>query len=95
MKATLKFDLLDPIDKKEHTMAIKGRDLFFAIQDVCEELRAMIKYGKFISEGESWALPDGYHKLNAKESELMVSLVQHIRCMLFQELENRDIDLNL
>lgn len=45
MRATLTYNLDDEGDAFNYECAMKGKDLWFAITDLDEELRKIIKYG--------------------------------------------------
>lgn len=44
MKAMLKFDLDEPADIDNHTMAVTGKQAYGALWKLDQELRGMIKY---------------------------------------------------
>jgi hypothetical protein len=46
MKATLRFDLDDPDDERQHRYALAGRDALIAMERIGEHCRQRIKYGE-------------------------------------------------
>ena len=43
--ATLRFDLADPDDEREHRYALAGKDALLALHEVAEEIRSRLKHG--------------------------------------------------
>lgn len=76
MKAKLEFDLDDFSDKKAHLRAIAATDAFLALHDIDNMLRG---YSKGIGVGDVIHLPDGPHRLNVFESELLHRVCEIIR----------------
>lgn len=46
MIATLRFDLSDPDDEREHRYALAGRDALLALEAIDEHCRSRLKYGE-------------------------------------------------
>ena len=44
--ATLRFDLSDPDDAREHRYALAGRDALIALEEIEQHCRSRIKYGQ-------------------------------------------------
>lgn len=51
MRATLRFDLSDPDDERQHRYALAGRDALIALERIAEHCRQRIKYAEI--EGEA------------------------------------------
>ena len=94
MKAKLEFDLDDHSDRLSHKRAVSATDVYLALHDFDNELRNMVKYGKLIETGQDIPLPEGYHKVTEKESELLHHVVSHIRLTLANQLEERGINMD-
>jgi len=45
MRATLRFDLSDPDDAREHRYALAGRDALIALEAIEQHIRGRLKYG--------------------------------------------------
>ena len=50
MIATLRFDLSDPDDAREHRCALAGRDALIALERLEQHCRSRIKYGEIDGE---------------------------------------------
>ena len=48
--ATIRYDLGDPDDEREHRYALAGKDALIALETISEEIRAKLKYGEPSSE---------------------------------------------
>jgi hypothetical protein len=46
MIATLRFDLSDPDDAREHRYALAGREALIALEAIDQHIRGRIKYGE-------------------------------------------------
>jgi len=46
MRATLRFDLSDPDDSREHRYALAGRDALIALEQIDQWARGRLKYGQ-------------------------------------------------
>jgi len=46
MRATLRFDLDDPDDSREHRYALAGRDALVALEAIEQHLRGRLKHGE-------------------------------------------------
>ena len=46
MIATLRFDLSDPDDEREHRYALAGRDALIALEQIDQHCRARLKHGE-------------------------------------------------
>jgi hypothetical protein len=46
MRATLRFDLSDPDDSREHRYALAGRDALLALEQIDQHLRGRLKHGE-------------------------------------------------
>ena len=94
MKAKLEFDLDDPSDKKAHLRCTKATEAYIALHEIDQELRAMVKYEKGIATGTKIGLPEGYHEITTKESELLYEVVWNLRREIGSIMEKLGIDLN-
>jgi hypothetical protein len=94
MKAKLEFDLDDPSDRKEHIRAVKATQAYICLHDIAEDLRNIKKYDIKIKPGEKWALPDGYHTLSERDSELLWHFADHIQALFYKILEDRGVNLD-
>jgi hypothetical protein len=45
MRATLRFDLSDPDDSREHRYALAGRDALMALERIDNHCRSVLKHG--------------------------------------------------
>jgi hypothetical protein len=45
MIATLRFDMSDPDDEREHRYALAGRDALIALEQIEQHCRSRLKYG--------------------------------------------------
>lgn len=43
--ATLRFDLSDPDDEREHRYALAGKDALIALEEIQKDIRSKLKYG--------------------------------------------------
>lgn len=93
MKAILEFDLEDPSERLSHRRCINATGAYIAIHEFDNILREYIKHNHDIQPGSKWALPDGYHFLTDKESELVEHIIRHIRHQYHDVLKNSKIDL--
>ena len=48
--ATLRYDLSDPDDAREHRYALAGRDALLALEAIREEIRSRLKYAELSDE---------------------------------------------
>lgn len=94
MKAKLEFDLDDPSDKLAHKRCINATDAYIALHKIDSELRAMVKYEKNISAGTKVALPEGYHEITQKESELLHEVIWHLRIEVNEIMERLGVNLD-
>jgi hypothetical protein len=46
MRATLRFDLSDPDDSREHRCALAGRDALIALEQIDQWARGRLKHGE-------------------------------------------------
>ena len=46
MIATLRFDLADPDDEREHRYALAGRDALIALEQIDQHCRGRLKHGE-------------------------------------------------
>ena len=44
--ATLRFDLADPDDEREHRYALAGREALLALEEIERAIRSKLKYGE-------------------------------------------------
>lgn len=93
MKAILEFDLEDPYDKLSHRRSINATNAYIAMHEFSNILRQYTKYNHEISPGSKWALPDGYHELTEKESEIVWHVIQHIAGRYHETLQDSKVDL--
>jgi hypothetical protein len=94
MKAILEFDLDEPIDRSAHKRAVNADDVYIALHNINEELRAHAKYGVLINEGVQVALPEDYHTITEKESALLYNFIHHIRGSIRNIIEKQGINLD-
>jgi len=50
MQATLRFDLSDPDDSREHRYALAGRDALIALEAIDQHCRGRLKHGELGDE---------------------------------------------
>jgi hypothetical protein len=50
MRATLRFDLSDPDDEREHRYAMAGRDALIALEAIDQHCRGRLKHGELGDE---------------------------------------------
>ena len=93
MKAKLEFDLGDPSDRKEYLRCTKATEAYIALHQIDQELRAMVKYEKGIATGTKIALPEEYHEITTKESELLYEIIWSLRKEVNEIIENLGINL--
>lgn len=93
MKAILEFDLEDPSDRKTHARCVNATNAYIAMHEFGNILRQYTKYNHQIGEGARWALPDGYHMLTDKESEIVWHVVHHIAREYYDTLNDCKVDL--
>jgi hypothetical protein len=46
MKAIIKFDLSDPDDKSDYKIYNKAMDFYFAVNNICSEIRSIEKWSE-------------------------------------------------
>ena len=73
MKATLEFNLDEPVDEAAHMRAIKATDMTMVLWDMDQYLRGLIKYGE-LDESADKALEEARDKLHQLMSERVVDL---------------------
>ena len=93
MKAILEFDLEDPSDKLSHRRCTNATNAYIAMHEFGNILRQYLKYNKDISPGSIWTLPEGYHYLTEKESELIQHVIRRISVEYNDILEDSKVDL--
>jgi hypothetical protein len=93
MKAILEFDLEDPYDKLSHRRAVNATNAYIAMHEFSNILRQYTKYNHEIGPGSKWALPDGYHELTDKESEIVWHVIHHIAGRYYETLQDSKVDL--
>ena len=93
MKAILEFDLEDSSDKLSHRRCTNATNAYIAMHEFSNILRQYLKYNKDISPGSVWALPEGYHYLTEKESELILHVIKQISHEYNDILEDSKVDL--
>ena len=87
MKAKLEFDLNDFQDRKEHTLALKGRDAYMAMHDIAYAVfRPARKHG-YNDSPDITALLE---KLGPESNELIGLLEDRF----YEILRDREIDLD-
>ena len=94
MKATIEFDLDDPSDRKAHKRCTNATEAYIALHEIDNELRAMVKYDKNIASGTKIALPDGYHEVTEKESDLLYEVVWSIRKRVSNIVQDLGVNLD-
>lgn len=94
MKATIEFDLDDPSDRKAHKRCTNATEAYIALHEIDNELRAMVKYDKNIASGTKIALPEGYHEITEKESELLYQVIWSLRIELGGIMEKLGVNLD-
>lgn len=93
MKAILEFDLDDPSDRNSHKRAISADNAYIALHEIDNMLREYVKYGKGISSGSSYALPDGYHTITEQESILLHQFADEIRIKMARLLKENGVNM--
>ncbi len=73
MKATLEFNLDEPVDEAAHMRAIKATDMAVVLWDMDQYLRGLIKYGELDGPVDE-ALQEARDKLHQLMSERVVDL---------------------
>jgi hypothetical protein len=73
MKATLEFNLDEPVDQAAHMRAVKATDMAVVLWDMDQYLRGLIKYGE-LDESADKALEEARDKLHQLMSERVVDL---------------------
>ena len=53
MRATLRFDLSDPDDSREHRYALAGRDALIALEQIDNHCRSVLKHGDLSKETQT------------------------------------------
>ena len=94
MKAKIEFDLDDPSDRLAHLRCTKATDAYIALHEIDNELRAMVKYEKNISAGTKVGLPEGWHEITPKESDLLHEVIWHLRREVGGIMERLGINLD-
>lgn len=85
MKATLEFDLNDPDERREHSMAVNGRKVYMALSDVLEEFRKVLKYPNGIEE---------FSLSNEQDEILVLAAFAKARDILVDSMKGRDVNLD-
>ena len=93
MKATLEFDLDDPFDRLSHRRSVNATNAYIAMHEFGRILRLYTKHSQGIQPGSKWALPDDYHELTEKESEIVLHVIKHISHQYYDTLNDSKIDL--
>jgi hypothetical protein len=62
MQATLRFDLSDPDDSREHRYALAGRDALIALEAIDQHCRGRLKHGE----------PSDLGRIGLKEIQAMI-----------------------
>lgn len=93
MKATLEFDLDDQFDEKKHRMCLDALRAHRALNQIMNEMRQIVKYEAYISEGTEVALPSGYHEITSQESALTYQLMEDLRSRMFNIIDDEGVDL--
>lgn len=73
-KITMHFDLLDPDQRQDFNMAIKGSDAHIVLETVDQALRSKIKYAADLSEETVRHLQDIRDLLNSEANERGLNL---------------------
>lgn len=94
MKATLEFDLNDPDERREHSMAVNGRKAYMVLSDISGEFRKILKYGQGIEAGTKMALPNGYYEVTEQDEKMLRHAFEVARGILLEAVENRDVNLD-
>lgn len=94
MKAKLEFDLDDPSDKKAHRRCTNATNAYISFYDIDNYLRRIVKYDSNIKPGDRICLPEGYHTITEKESEILHQLAMNIRFEIGKILEQNQVDMN-
>ena len=94
MKAKLEFDLNDYDDKLAHKRAVSSTDTYIALVKINEKIRSHVKYGVSIEEGAKMALPEGYHTITEKESELLHQFALNIQWDIGHIIEECGVNLD-
>lgn len=84
-KAILEFNLDDPYEVNAHTRAIKATSVYIALHEIKANLRQMSKYSCHDNEQITKLL---------QNNEGCVELVELIRDVVFQIIEDNDINMN-
>jgi hypothetical protein len=93
MKAILEFDLEEHSDRLAHKRSVNATNAYIAMHDFSNLLRQYVKYKANIGPGTKVALPEGYHVLTEKESEIVSAIVENIAAEYYEILENSDVRL--
>lgn len=93
MKAILEFNLDDFDDRKAHKRSISATSAYKAIYDFSMLLRKYKKFNKNIDVGDTIALPEGFHTLTDKESEILSAFVHSLFNEFYETLEENKVDL--
>jgi hypothetical protein len=94
MKAKIEFDLDDPSDKLAHKRCTNATEAYIALHQIENELRSIVKYQKLIAPGTKIALPDDYHEVTEKESDLLYEVVWSIRNQVSNIIQDLGINLD-
>lgn len=85
MKATLEFDLNDPDERREHSMAVNGRNAYMALSDVLNEFRKILKYPNGIEE---------FSLSNEQDEILVLAAFAKAKDILVEAMRDRDVNLD-
>lgn len=84
-KAILEFNLDDSHERNAHTRAVKSTSAYIALSEIQNSLRRMAKYGSHENDGITNLL---------QNNEGCVELVELIREVVYQIIEDNDINMN-
>lgn len=84
-KAILEFNLDDPHERNAHARAVKSTSAYIALSEIQNSLRSMEKYGSHENDGITNLL---------QNNECCVELVGLIREVVYQIIEDNDINMN-
>ena len=93
MKAILEFDLEEHSDRLAHKRSVNATNAYIAMHDFSNLLRQYVKYNISISPGTKVALPEGYHILSEKESEILSAIIEQIAGEYHEILESSGVRL--
>ena len=83
-KVTLTYYL--PQEKLDFELAYKGADYRYAIEDIVEYLREIIKY-------EKMPIMDGKEIKTEKEKDILIKFAGHFRAHIYNEIKERGLEL--